>query len=98
MKHRLTNLQRLGISQVLVNLRETTGEMSINKGGLLKFKHLIKSELYNAYYMCYNDKRYIFTLYEDENINPEYEYVVKYDSHENIFHVINIEDIIDERC
>lgn len=87
----LTNLQRLGISFLILQIY--THEPSVDKGGLLDFKRDTNSKFINVYYRCYNNKRYVFTVQMDENIDDEIEYRVKFDKENTIFRIIDMDDV-----
>ena len=90
--NKLTNLQRLGISLLLLKVYEH--DKSIDKGGLIDFKTDTNAKFINIYFRCYNNKRYTFTLQVDENIDDTLEYRVKYDSDNNIFRIIDMDDVM----
>ena len=89
--NKLTNLQRLGISFLILQLYAY--DSSVDKGGLLNFKRNNNSNFINVYYRCYNNKRYMFTLQINENIDEEIEYRVKFDSENKMFWIIDMDDV-----
>ena len=89
--NKLTNLQRIGISFLLLQIY--VKETSIDKGGLLNFKRDNNSKFINMYYRCYNNKRYVFTLQINENIDDEIEYRVKFDNEYKMFRIIDMDDV-----
>ena len=89
--NKLTNLQRIGISFLLLQIY--VKETSIDKGGLLNFKQSNNGNFITVYYRCYNNKRYVFTLQANENIDDEIEYRVKFDYENKMFRIIDIDDV-----
>ena len=87
----LTNLQRLGISFLILQIYAY--DSSVDKGGLLDFKRDNNSKFINVYYRCYNNKRYVFTVQANENIDDEIEYRVKFDNENKMFRIIDIDDV-----
>lgn len=84
---KLTPLQRIGISYLLLGILKN--DKSASKGGRIYFKRFPDKNIINMYYACYNDLRYVFTLMWDEHIDDDYEYIVKFDKHSEMFHIID---------
>lgn len=89
-KHKLTNLQRLGISALLINIRDGLGDISIEKGGMIRTKTMNNCII--VIFNGYNEKRYEITLQLDEFIDDEYEYIARYDPQSHMFRIIDLKE------
>ncbi len=86
---KLTPLQRIGISFLLLGVWKN--DKSASKGGRIYFKRYTDGNYINMYYACYNNLRYVFTLRWEEHIDDDFEYIVKFDQHSEMFHIIDDE-------
>lgn len=86
---KLTNLQRLGISYILLDLVHK-GAMMLKSGGVISFiKH---DNQINMKIKCYSGFVYLQTISEREHIDCMYTYSFQWDGTEKLFHIIDIEE------
>lgn len=90
---KLTNLQRLGISFLLLKERET-GSHYLNRGRITFGKNFM-GEFINMYVSPDIDERLqlIFTLSPKENIDVSQTYMFKYDEQNRMFRIIDEEEL-----
>lgn len=96
MLHKLTNLQRIGISFLLTDMLHH-GAMGLRKGGTIKFVYMESSDNIEMHLFCFDGKIYTFTLEHEECIDERYIYSFQYDAMDKFFHIINIEEPEDEK-
>lgn len=85
---KLTNLQRLGVSYMLLDL-VYKGAIMLKKGGTISFtKH---DGILNMKIECYSGFVYIQNISEREHIDCVYTYSFQWDGTEKLFHIIDIE-------
>lgn len=86
---KLTSLQRLGISYILLDLIHK-GAMMLKSGGVISFiKH---DNQINMKIACYSGFVYLQTISEKEHIDCVYTYSFQWDGTEKLFHIIDIEE------
>lgn len=85
---KLTNLQRLGISYMLLDL-VYKGAMMLKSGGTISFTE--HDGIFNMKISCYSGFVYIQNISENENIDCVYTYSFQWDGTEKLFHIIDIE-------
>ena len=85
---KLTSLQRLGISYILLDLVHK-GAIMLKSGGTISFtKH---DNQINMKIECYSGFVYIQNISEREYIDCVYTYSFQWDGTEKLFHIIDIE-------
>ena len=87
---KLTSLQRLGISSLLLNFRYH-GNNRFNDGHIT-FKHNEHGKYVNMFVDTTGSRNYRleFTLNENENIDDNFEYNVHYDYENDVYRIIDI--------
>ena len=85
---KLTNLQRIGLSTILMEDFHIVKDLSITKGGILKVRTYQNARFTDIIYYCDNGNQYHFTVSVDENICDS-DYIVKWDSYNLMFHIID---------
>ena len=89
----LTQLQRLGISFLLLTERQK-GLHSLNRGRITFGKNFL-GEFINMYVSPEQDERlqFVFTLQPNENIDVNKTYTFKYDEENRMFRIIDSDDV-----
>ena len=86
----LTNLQRLGISYLLLQTKEFNPWV---QRGIIRFVPNEKSKTINMCVREYrSDKEFVFSLKDDEEISGTIIYEYTYDSYNNYFRIVTIEE------
>ena len=85
---KLTNLQRLGISYMLLDLVYKGANM-LKGGGIASFHITPENELYMKF-ECYSGFTYVQIL-KNENIDIVYMYKYEWDGIEKLFHIIDLD-------
>lgn len=92
---KLTPLQRLGISHLLVNYRFHGNQFF--ESGTIVFRYNERAKLYNVYVKIHQREVTIqFTLKECENIDCTQEYYCRYDYEEIMFVIEDINEKVVE--
>ena len=86
----LTKLQRIGIGYLLLQAKEMNPWM---KQGTIKFSKNYKGKFINMMVKEYRTEyRFVFTLNDDENISENIVYEYIYDSTNNFFRIVTMEE------
>ena len=86
----LTNLQRIGISYLLLQAREMNPWI---RQGTIRFEHLPQSTVINMYVKEYHTKHeFVFSLKENENVSDNIIYEYLYDTTNNFFRITTVEE------
>lgn len=85
---KLTNLQRLGVSYMLLDL-VYKGAIMLKKGGTISFTEYRGT--INMKISCYSGFVYNQNISENENIDCVYTYSFQWDGTEKMFHIIDID-------
>lgn len=91
---KLTQLQRTGISFLLLRYREN-GNHWLEKG-TIRFNNNPRANITTMFIRCMNNgmkTEIIYTLMDKEMIDDNYSYQFKYDGSERLFHIIDDEEI-----